>query len=108
VVAKHAEPVRGPRGGGGRGQPPRRDTRTEAQRDARGEARVEPRKGQGERRQGQGGGKPHGEQRHAQGHGQGGSKSHGGERRPEGGKPGGGNRRRRGGRSNGRPSAALA
>ncbi len=46
VVAKHAEPVRGPRHtprGTGRGQPPRRDTRTEAQRDARGEARVEPR-----------------------------------------------------------------
>jgi ATP-dependent RNA helicase RhlE len=61
IVAKHAEPVRGPRGGGGRGQPPRRDTRTEAQRDARGEARVEPRKGQGERRHGQGQGKPQGE-----------------------------------------------
>ena len=46
IVAKHVEPVRGPRGnprGSGRGQPPRRDTRTEAQRDARGEARVEPR-----------------------------------------------------------------
>src|SRR5690606_40149916 len=35
VVAKHVEPVRGPRQsprGTGRGQPPRRDTRTEAQR----------------------------------------------------------------------------
>ncbi|HYD25976.1 MAG TPA: DEAD/DEAH box helicase [Croceibacterium sp.] len=56
IVAQHAEPVRGPRGNprGGRGQPPRRDTRTEAQRDARGEVRVEPRKhdgsGQGDRR----------------------------------------------------------
>src|SRR5688572_16391166 len=40
IVAKHVEPVRGPRNQG-RGQPPRRDTRTEAQRDARGEARVE-------------------------------------------------------------------
>src|SRR5690606_40803698 len=47
VVATHTEPVRGPRrtpprrkdgGGGGR-----RDKRTEAQRDARGEVRVEPR-----------------------------------------------------------------
>ena len=43
VVAQHAEPVRGPRR-----QPPRdgggrRDKRTEAQRDARGEVRVEPR-----------------------------------------------------------------
>src|SRR6185503_9339515 len=49
VVAQHAEPVRGPRGNprGGRGQPPRRDTRTEAQRDARGEVRVEPRAAQG-------------------------------------------------------------
>ena len=38
IVSKHVEPVRGPRGNprGGRGQPPRRDTRTEAQRDARG------------------------------------------------------------------------
>src|SRR5690606_38436720 len=47
LVARHVEPVRGPRGnprGSGRGQPPRRDTRSEAQRDARGEARVEPRK----------------------------------------------------------------
>jgi ATP-dependent RNA helicase RhlE len=44
IVAKHVEPVRGPRQsprGTGRGQPPRRDTRTEAQRDARGEVRVE-------------------------------------------------------------------
>src|SRR5688500_8739824 len=51
IVAKHVEPVRGPRGnprgGNGRGQPPRRDTRTEAQRDARGEARVEPRHASG-------------------------------------------------------------
>jgi ATP-dependent RNA helicase RhlE len=87
VVAKHAEPVRGPRRTPGRGQPPRRDTRTEAQRDARGEARVEPRKGQGERRHAQGAAKPHGEHRHGAG------------------KPGG-NRRRRN-RSNGR-RAALA
>jgi ATP-dependent RNA helicase RhlE len=107
VVAQHAEPVRNPRGSG-RGQPPRRDTRTEAQRDARGEARVEPRKGQGERRHGQAAGKPQGERhparqaehRHAQGSG----KPHG-ERRHEGGKPGG-NRRRRG-RPNGN-RAALA
>jgi ATP-dependent RNA helicase RhlE len=87
IVAQHAEPVRGPRnqprrnGGGGGG---RRDNRTEAQRDARGEARVEPRGGQNERRA-------------AQGSGQG---------RPSGGKPGGGNRRRRG-RPN-RPQAAHA
>jgi len=86
IVAKHAEPVRGPRqtprGGNGRGQPPRRDTRTEAQRDARGEARVEPRR--------QGAGKPGG-----------GFK--------QGGKPGGngGNRRRGRGRPN-RPQAAQA
>jgi ATP-dependent RNA helicase RhlE len=94
IVAKHVEPVRGPRhtprGGSGRGQPPRRDTRTEAQRDARGEVRVEPRGQQGERR-------------HAQGSGQG---------RPGGGKPGGngGNRRRgRGGRGGGGgPRAAHA
>ncbi|HWK41572.1 MAG TPA: DEAD/DEAH box helicase [Croceibacterium sp.] len=56
IVARHVEPVRGPRSqprrnsGGGGGS--RRDTRTEAQRDARGEVRVEPRGGQngGERR----------------------------------------------------------
>ena len=96
VVAKHAEPVRGPRRTPGRGQPPRRDTRTEAQRDARGEVRVEPRKGQGERRPATA--KPHGERRHAQG------KPHG-EHRHGTGKPGG-NRRRRN-RSNG-GRAALA
>jgi ATP-dependent RNA helicase RhlE len=54
IVAKHVEPVRGPRhtprGGTGRGQPPRRDTRTEAQRDAKGEAKVEPRGAHGDRR----------------------------------------------------------
>jgi ATP-dependent RNA helicase RhlE len=103
VVARHAEPVRGPRGGG-RGQPPRRDTRTEAQRDARGEARVEPRKGHGERRPAQVSGRPQGE-RHPVRTGQPSGKPHG-ERQHEGGKPGG-NRRRRGGRSNGR-RAALA
>ncbi len=63
IVATHAEPVRGPRhtprGGNGRGQPPRRDTRTEAQRDAKGEARVEPRKPHGDRRHA-GAGKPAG------------------------------------------------
>src|SRR5688500_7783208 len=67
IVARHVEPVRGPRhtprGGSGRGQPPRRDTRTEAQRDARGEARVEPRNSsgqpQGDRRR-HGAGKPGG------------------------------------------------
>lgn len=90
IVAKHVEPVRGPRhtprGGagkpGGRGQPPRRDTRTEAQRDARGEVRVEPRGG--ERRQAAGG-KP------------------GGFKQGGGGNPNGGNRRRRsrGGRPGG-------
>jgi len=48
IVAKHAEPVRGPRRTPGRGQPPRRDTRTQAQRDAKGEAKVDPRKPQGE------------------------------------------------------------
>jgi ATP-dependent RNA helicase RhlE len=91
IVAKHVEPVRGPRhtprGGNGRGQPPRRDTRTEAQRDARGEARVEPRGHQGERR-------------HAQGSGQGrpagkpggnfGGNGNGGNRRRGRGRPGGG------------------
>ncbi|HLV06425.1 MAG TPA: C-terminal helicase domain-containing protein, partial [Croceibacterium sp.] len=90
IVAKHVEPVRGPRhtprGGagkpGGRGQPPRRDTRTEAQRDARGEVRVEPRGG--ERRQAAGS-KP------------------GGFKQGGGGNPNGGNRRRRsrGGRPGG-------
>jgi ATP-dependent RNA helicase RhlE len=75
IVAKHVEPVRGPRpqprrnGGGG----DRRDKRTEAQRDARGEARVEPRNAHG------------GDRRRSQGAGQG---------RPGGGKPGGGGRRR--------------
>jgi ATP-dependent RNA helicase RhlE len=97
IVATHAEPVRGPRGNprGGRGQPPRRDTRTEAQRDARGEVRVERSSGSGDRRPA-----------HA-----------GGDRRPGGGaKPGGnfrpggngGNRGRgRGGRTGG-PRAAQA
>jgi ATP-dependent RNA helicase RhlE len=81
IVAKHVEPVRGPRQtprGNGRGQPPRRDTRTEAQRDARGEVRVEPRKPQGDRRPGAGG------------------------------KPGGGNRRRGRGRPGGGQRAAQA
>ena len=65
IVSKHAEPVRGPRRTPGRGQPPRRDTRTEAQRDARGEVRVEPRQSQGERRkaQGSGNGRPGGNRR---------------------------------------------
>lgn len=95
IVAKHVEPVRGPRhtprGGNGRGQPPRRDTRTEAQRDARGEARVEPRGGQA---------KPQGERRH------GGGKP-GGNFKAGGGNPGGGNRRRRnrGGRPGGQRAA---
>ncbi|MBT2134007.1 DEAD/DEAH box helicase [Croceibacterium sp. LX-88] len=84
IVAKHAEPVRGPRRQPGRGQPPRRDTRTEAQRDARGEVRVEPRGQQGERRQGQSNGQ--GERRPAHGGGQGERRpAHGGgqgERRP--------------------------
>ncbi|MEO6388733.1 MAG: DEAD/DEAH box helicase [Croceibacterium sp.] len=102
IVAQHTEPVRGPRGnprGGkpaGRGQPPRRDTRTEAQRDARGEVRVERTGQQGERRhasggQGQGQGRPVG--------------------KPGGGfKPGGGNggNRRRGGRPGGGNRAAQA
>ncbi len=81
VVAKHVEPVRGPRQqgrGNGRGQPPRRDTRTEAQRDARGEVRVEPR---GARPGGQGGGAP-------RPGGQGGNRRRGG----RGGRPGGGPR----------------
>ena len=63
IVAKHVEPVRGPRGnprGAGRGQPPRRDTRTEAQRDARGEARVEPRHGARPDERRHGAGKPGG------------------------------------------------
>jgi ATP-dependent RNA helicase RhlE len=59
IVAKHVEPVRGPRRTPGRGQPPRRDTRTEAQRDANGEVRVEPRKPHGDRRR-HGAGKPGG------------------------------------------------
>src|SRR5690606_19958635 len=86
IVAKHVEPVRGPRGnprGSGRGQPPRRDTRTEARRDARGEVRVER---SGDRRPG------------------GGSKPGGGNFKPGG---NGGNRRRGRGRPN-RPQAALA
>ena len=90
IVAKHVEPVRGPRHtprGNGRGQPPRRDTRTEAQRDARGEARVEPRKAQGDRRA-HGAGKPGG-----------------GFKAPGNGN--GGNRRRGRGRPN-RPQAAQA
>jgi ATP-dependent RNA helicase RhlE len=90
IVAKHVEPVRGPRhtprGGNGRGQPPRRDTRTEAQRDARGEARVEPRKPHGDRR-------AHGAAKPGGGHNPGGN---------------GGNRRRgRGGRPS-RPQAVQA
>ena len=89
IVAKHVEPVRGPRGGGGRGQPPRRDTRTEAQRDARGEVRVEPRgAGQGDRRR-HGAAKP------------------GGGFKTGGGNGNGGNRRGRRGRP-GRPQAAQA
>jgi ATP-dependent RNA helicase RhlE len=87
IVAKHVEPARGPRhtprGGNGRGQPPRRDTRTEAQRDARGEVRVER---SGDRRPG------------------GGSKPGGGNFKPGG---NGGNRRRGRGRPN-RPQAAQA
>jgi len=60
IVAKHVEPVRGPRpqprrNGGG----DRRDKRTEAQRDARGEARVEPRSGHGDRRKAHGAGSAH-------------------------------------------------
>jgi len=81
IVAKHVEPVRGPRqtprGGNGRGQPPRRDTRTEAQRDARGEARVEPRQPQGDRRR-HGAGKPAG------GHNPGGNGNGGNRRRGRG------------------------
>jgi ATP-dependent RNA helicase RhlE len=82
IVAKHVEPVRGPKSHQGRtpGRGDRRDKRTEAQRDARGEARVEPRGGQGERRKKQGGGHPGA---HAHGHGN---------ARPGG---NGGNRRRR-------------
>ena len=94
IVAKHVEPVRGPRGnprGSGRGQPPRRDTRTEAQRDARGEARVEPRKADGDRRR-HGAAKP------------GGFKQGGGGNNPGG---NGGNRRRGRGRPN-RPQAVQA
>ena len=93
IVAKHVEPVRGPRHtprGNGRGQPPRRDTRTEAQRDARGEARVEPRHSSG---------KPHGDRR-----------AHGAAKPGGGHNPGGngGNRRRgRGGRPS-RPQAVNA
>jgi len=90
IVAQHVEPVRGPRhtprGGNGRGQPPRRDTRTEAQRDARGEARVEPRGAHGDRRHGAG--KP------------------GGGFKTGGGNPNGGRRGRRGRPS--RPQAAHA
>jgi ATP-dependent RNA helicase RhlE len=90
IVAKHVEPVRGPRhtprGGNTRGQPPRRDTRTEAQRDAKGEARVEPRKVHGDRR-------AHGAAKPGGGHNPGGN---------------GGNRRRgRGGRPS-RPQAVNA
>ena len=98
IVAKHVEPVRGPRhtprGGNGRGQPPRRDTRTEAQRDARGEARVEPRHSSG---------KPHGDRRvHGAGKPGGGFKQGGGHN------PGGnGGRRGRRGRPS-RPQAAQA
>src|SRR5690606_10486253 len=94
IVARHVEPVRGPRhtprGGNGRGQPPRRDTRTEAQRDARGEARVEPRKADGARRR-PGAARPGG-----------GFKRAGGGTNPGG---NGGNRRRGRGRPN-RPQAA--
>ena len=97
IVAKHVEPVRGPRHtprGNGRGQPPRRDTRTEAQRDARGEARVEPRHSSG---------KPHGDRRaHGAGKPGGGFKQGGGHN------PGGnGGRRGRRGRPS-RPQAAQA
>jgi ATP-dependent RNA helicase RhlE len=105
IVAKHAEPVRGPRQqprGNGRGQPPRRDTRTEAQRDARGEVRVERTGGHGgERRKAHGGGHSGG-----QGHGHGGGRSGGGH---GGGGGNGGNRRRRNntGRS-GSPHAARS
>jgi ATP-dependent RNA helicase RhlE len=82
IVAKHVEPVRGPRqqprGGNGRGQPPRRDTRTEAQRDARGEVRVEPR------------GPKANPVRQAQPGGGGGAPGNGGNRRRgRGGRPGG-------------------
>src|SRR5688500_12182245 len=94
IVAKHVEPVRGPRGnprgGNTRGQPPRRDTRTEAQRDAKGEARVEPRHAAG---------KVHGDRR-----------AHGAAKPGGGNNPGGngGNRRRgRGGRPS-RPQAVNA
>jgi ATP-dependent RNA helicase RhlE len=96
IVAKHVEPVRGPRhtprGGNGRGQPPRRDTRTEAQRDARGEARVEPRNSSGQ---------PQGDRRR-----HGAAKPGGGFKQDN---PGGngGNRRRGRGRPN-RPQAAHA
>jgi len=95
IVAKHVEPIRGPRGnprGSGRGQPPRRDTRTEAQRDARGEARVEPRGQQGERRhahasgQGRVGGKPGGSFKSGGGNGNGGNRRRG-RGRPGGGSP---------------------
>jgi ATP-dependent RNA helicase RhlE len=96
IVAKHVEPVRGPRhtprGGNGRGQPPRRDTRTEAQRDARGEARVEPRAHPG---------KPHGDRRPNRA-----GKPGGGFKQGGGHNPGGNNSGRRGRR--GRPSRPQA
>jgi ATP-dependent RNA helicase RhlE len=99
IVAKHAEPVRGPRGNPrGRGQPPRRDTRTEAQRDAKGEVRVEPRGG--------GQAKPDGDRnRRRQGKPGGGFKQ-GGNFNGGGGNANGGNRGRRGRPS--RPQAAQA
>jgi len=101
IVAKHVEPVRGPRRTPGRGQPPRRDTRTEAQRDARGEARVEPRGSQaqahGDRDRDRRRGKPGGGFKHGQ--------KAGGNFKTGGGNGNGGHRRGRRGRPS-RPQAA--
>jgi ATP-dependent RNA helicase RhlE len=92
VVAQHKESERGPRRTPGRGQPPRRDTRTEAQRDARGEVRVEPRAPQGDRRR-------HGQAKPGQGKSGGAYNA--------GGNGNGGNRRRGRGRPS-RPQAVQA
>ncbi len=107
IVAKHVEPKRESRTHQGRGQPPRRDTRTEAQRDARGEARVEPRKPHGDRRPANAGAQ--GERRHGHGgHGRPAGKPGGNFKSGGGHNPGGnGNQRRRRGRPS-RPQAAQA
>jgi ATP-dependent RNA helicase RhlE len=105
-VAKYHEPVRGPRPeqrrSTGRGQPPRRDPRTEAQKDARGEVRVERTGGGGDRRVASAGGGNGGGNRGGRpgGGGQGG----GGNR---GGRPGGGGGQGGGGRGRGGPPRAA-